>query len=219
MTDKDFSANCAIQGDKGSGNGVFMTPKRVLTSWHVVQGQRTCSLYFKNSLGWVSTMKPAKEGGKHLFDADLDIALVELKLPIGLGLALPPQGLPRVRDAFDNARAVLKASFDGNMNSHELAYRSLDSLGHRADRNAMNFLAHIAVVPGYSGSPIFGEDGMTLVSIVKAIAPDEQRHAAQFREVFSRAGMARSEPDIPLLGVRPDLLARWYRKAAAELNI
>lgn len=222
-TDKSISTVCRVTAtgpEKGgwSAQGVFVSPRRVLTNWHAVQGAKT--LTFTNILGMESTMKPARDGGRHLFDAEMDVALVELKFPIGHEIALPPRGLPSFRPAFDRARAVLKTCYGDKPALHELGYSMIDGIGHPHHKSMMPFSAAIRVVQGYSGSPIFAEDGITLLSLITAIIPQEQEHAYKLHELFQgRVNAKLPPPAIPFLAIRPDMLAHWYRKAERELNL
>lgn len=226
-TDQSISTVCRITAKANTASqgwvaqGVFVSPRRVLTNWHAVKG--ATGLEFTNILGMPSVMRPASEGGKHFFDADMDVALVELKYPIGSEIALPPRGLPPFRSAFNNARAVLKTCFKDKPALHEVGYSMREGMGHPNYKNMMPFRAAVKVEHGYSGSPIFAEDGMTLLSIITAFIPEEQERALRLRHAFQPLVKAHAPlqqaPDIPFMAVRPDLLANWYRKVEQELGI
>lgn len=215
------TANTASQG--WAAQGVFVSPRRVLTNWHAVKG--ATGLEFTNILGMPSVMKPASEGGKHFFDADMDVALVELRYSIGSEIALPPRGLPPFRSAFDSARAVLKTCYKDKPALHEVGYSMREAMGHPHPqaKSMMPFRAAVKVEHGYSGSPIFAEDGMTLLSIVTSFISEEQERALRLRQAFQPLVQAhapiRPIPDIPFMATRPDLLAKWYRKIEQELGI
>lgn len=223
MTDKNITFLCRVTAQSPErqawgAQGVFLSKRHVLTNWHAVKGAK--DLIFTNVMGWHSAMKPAREGGQHFFDPNLDVALVELKIPIGLSAAEPPRGLPKCKDAF--ADAVLKTMFDNKPAVHDLCYTMNAASGSRHDSQRMQFNAHIQIIPGYSGSPVFSEDGRSLLSIVTSCVPLEQEIVMGLRQKFQ--GMVNAKaitlaPSIPFLAIRPDLLAEWYRKVERELKV
>lgn len=225
MLNQDFSTVCRVTGEvhknaqvfQSEGNGVFVSPKRVLTSWHVVSGKQAGSVRFTNDMGLVSKMKPAKEGGRHFFDAGLDIALVELSQPIGHNIALPPKGASSLGYAFEGATGILLTRYQGTRSAYQVTYEPLRL---SADPNMMTFSSEVKAVPGFSGSPIFAEDGMTLLSVLSQKDLVAERTAEAWNDVFASARLQKDiKPSLPFMGTRADRLAKWYRTVEAELNL
>lgn len=81
-TQADLHSLCFVRAEKANGPyascGVFISPRRILTTFHSVSGAKTLSFTAAN--GNTTTMKRRAEGGVHVFDKKLDLAVVELKL-------------------------------------------------------------------------------------------------------------------------------------------
>ena len=225
MTNTNFASVCSIQTNLGRAVGVFVSPRRVLTCWHVVAG--STSVMVETDFG-VTSMKRGKDGGQHRRDVDLDLAVIEVKDAIGHDFALPPKqsGLDLGDIFHQSATHVMKTRYHGQSAQHSVFVDFQSARrGMPGYENTASFSTPTAkVVPGYSGSPIFAKDGETLVSIVTAHVPEHQDAAERLGRDFARMfggdlPNAKSlKASIPFVGVRPDLFARWYRSVAAELN-
>ncbi len=226
MADSQFGAVCAIHTDKGNGIGVFVSPRRILTCWHVVAGSKQVDVV--NDLGWICPMKRGG-GAEHRRDAELDLAVLELRDPIGHDFALPPTSSPFSPFGGilnEGPSHCLKTRYGNKPASYEINIDfSSAANGMQGLTNRTQFSGPVRAVPGYSGSPIFGNDGMTLVSVLTSIQPEVQASTERFNRDFASIfgdvpGRQRhATPDaLPFIAVRPDLFARWYKQVAAELN-
>jgi hypothetical protein len=216
----DIKTLCYIEGQRPShggrhtGCGVFISPRRVLTAWHVVAGSK--ELTFKNSDGYSTQMKAKSEGARHFKQEDLDLAVVELRGPIGQEIAIP-QGPEQ--PSFEVGRlksAWLATMYDGKPACYKAKYDPLYHLMSEKGKAGVTFTAEIQAIPGYSGSPIFAADGISLVSITTHVYPKDQQEAINVSEVFQRT-FGGINIGIPFCGPHPEAFNEWLQSVNKSL--
>lgn len=224
MTDLTNNATCTVETsaflngrlENFRGVGVFLGPKTVLTNWHCVQGGKT--VIFEAADGQRANIK---RGGAHYKDADLDLALVELDRPIAPDIALLPG-----RTLSEIGQCWLKTRFNNQSGVHPATLEQISLFEfkerggiHFNPQTDMPFVSTTKVQPGYSGSPIFAKDGMTLISVTKSYVPER---TAKATETFSRDFFASGcnakvvKPEYPFLGVATLPLMRWLRSIPGQ---
>lgn len=212
---------CRIQvvqsdGIGGLGCGVFVTPKRIMTAFHVVQGAKSVTII--NPDGIRTGMKRRKDGGRHFFDADLDVAMIELAAPIAKDFA-HAAGNSYIagckRDFTRQVKGYIGTMQSGKPALHEMFIDPIQQLQEASRKKSMvSFHCTEKVVPGWSGSPIFAEDGFSLLSIVSAHQPVIQDKAIAMNQAFKHVLKA----GIPLLAPHPQKFDEWTQKVERELG-
>lgn len=171
--------------EKGLGCGAFISPRHVLTNFHMVTGAANVTVVSADKQR-CSDLKRKKFGGKHFGSKANDLAVFELQDPIGadyspvnlLGDKPFPYGL--------KATGFLGSAFNGMVQSHGVNF---DLPGWGENRRldvawsyAMLFRSRLKGRPGYSGSPILGPDGKTIISLLHGGSEDLQvREEMHFR--------------------------------------
>ena len=219
MTDLSNNATCSVETSALLNRqlksfrsvGVFLGPKTVLTNWHCVQGGKT--VVFEAADGQRANIK---RGGVHYKNADLDLALVELDRPIAPDIALLPG-----RTLREIGQCWLKTRFNNQSGVHPANLETISLFEfkeqggiHFNPQTDMPFVSTAKVQPGYSGSPIFANDGMTLISVTKSYIPTRTAKAAEeFSRDFFASGcnIKAVKPEYPFLGVATLPMMNWLR--------
>ena len=211
MSEADLNTLCRIEAKKdgycSTGCGVMISPRRVLTALHVVSGGK--DLTFISPEGRRTFMKRKPDGGVHIIDKDLDLAVIELQASLCEDFALVNfHGLEKTRASRQlfRGRGWLGTMFGGAAKGHEVTF---DPLMHEVESmhsHAIAFQAAVRAEPGYSGSAVFGSDGCTVVSIATTIAPKRQEMEVQMSQMLG------GTPKISFNGPSPDAFSSFMRK-------
>lgn len=214
MSKYDYEEVCTVGIEKGAGlintrgglaNGVFLSPRHVLTAHHVVEG----------AIGWVANLRGDISAFKltPCFNRRLDVAVIELQKPIGTKLALPPRKRPVFLADAPAYPAFLKTRFEFASGVHLLEMNTATALkGIEGHDELTEFTGAIMVKPGFSGSPVFTEDGRTLLSVLTCASPERQRQSLK-----TAAADKGHEPRIPFLGPQPKKFSQWFETVRERL--
>lgn len=205
---------------EGAANGVFVSPRHVLTNAHVIDSKETVRAI--SATGWDANMRPSAQGGRHVFSEAEDLALIELEHPITDHCA-------RVITAGIDLKKDFSHAVFGLETFHTRGYARYDvtlptrghAYGHRRYPNWQNFILAVEPKTGHSGSPVFAEDGETVISLLTGVRTKDMKAARLLNDVFThippRTGSQRL--GYPFLGTSPAVLARWYQAAQRELGL
>ncbi len=223
---------CAITGNNKDGNGaasgcgVFISPKRVLTAWHVVEGLK--DVQYTNIIGITSTMLPKNEGGQHYISRKHDLALIELRKPITATWAsVNKRGAAAITGSpFQEYEGWMGTMYGGKPAVHDVRVsRPLSIEEEKIETEhgpRREFKASVKAVPGYSGSPIFAADGMTVISILTNGNPAKQRQDEDFNQMFSSISSghtkAPSSGFISFMGPRLTDFSSWAESVEQRLG-
>lgn len=195
-----FTGICQGRRGIGYGNGVFITPSHVLTAWHNLRGQKTSAFTFKNSKDEQARIKTSRH---NRFNAETDLALVELDQPIGEDLYRRPinQHLLGAKGTQPNMLAgyfieqaqtsqVKQTSYFGFSKKSYIALRSEKPLSQ-----------------GYSGSPIYDQNGDIVSILSYGLGTAEE--IRQMKSGYEGHEMQSIQKSNRILGTSPESLASF----------
>lgn len=151
-----------IEHEKGHGSGLIVGPRRVLTAYHVVQGQGLDVRFFSGE---------ANAGSVVWSDAERDLAVIDVKIP---------EGHPRAPLSCDQPRAGQHVIAVGHpiQSQWVLVGGYLPNGGLVADRYvSLGFPVGL----GTSGGPVFDDQGQ-VVGITLAILAERNSTEAAYDE-------------------------------------
>ena len=182
----DIKVLCSVFGEKNgtrlanAGCGVFLSPRRILTSAHVITGTdiEKCA----NFMGQETSMKPKSEGGRHFINKRLDLALIEIRDPISAGhyASINKDGASKILGSpFDSYEGWMGTMYGNKPSVHKVRFaRQLtanekeETFGNDKTDLYRVFFSSVDTQSGYSGSPLFSSDGSTVLSIHRGSLPE-----------------------------------------------
>ncbi len=179
----------------GYGNGVFITPSHILTSWHVVSGAKKGSLNFENHVG---DKAMAKVGGLKLSKRECDLCIIEMDKPIGDNIYTRPINRHLLSGSntkkSDNIGTLFAKNIRGNrtvtQNVKSMNYlRSIfvglkvkgdNDFGVDSSKLSIYGIEDEVLRPGHSGSPTIDKNGH-IISLTSCMVP---RDDADISDIF-----------------------------------
>jgi hypothetical protein len=228
LPDKDSLCYIQMKARCGfyEGCGVFVAPDRVLTNLHVIEGNQR-DLRFFNANGECAGARLESMGGHHFEDSLLDLALIELDSSIGIKTATANvSGMAGIRGTFDFSKGHYNGWLGSLFNHVPDIQPTTISAAPQVFRDRKRgisscmskFRSTAYVQPGYSGSPVFHKDGVTVISLATSIDPREQADALEYAQYIKRSfGSAPTEPIFEFSGPTPDDFSRFIATANRSL--
>ena len=209
-TSADLHSLCYLRAEKAKGPyvscGVFISPRRVLTTFHSVSGAK--QLHFTAANGNITTIKRRSRGGIHFMNKSLDLAVVELEADTHNNFAdVNFQGTAN-RGLFKANRGYLATMYQKKAKAHHVRFDQ-SGIGEELSR----YQASVRAVEGFSGSPVYGADGFTIVSIATSIHKTRQESELRRAEIHGN-----TSPMISFNGPSLNAFSQFMRKANAKTN-
>ena len=149
-----------VVGDRGTGSGSVVAPGRVLTNWHVVEGERTLAVVSAHS------------GGEHRARLDWSSEQLDLAVLAVDTLTLPPAVLgamaPRPRDrvwalGYPGAADRISVAHDVTWTEGVISRLHRARWEQRSGWPALEIIQHNADInPGNSGGPLVNDCGVVI---------------------------------------------------------